>query len=59
MDKCPAVELEVPQYPPEKKKREKKIIAHGPSNMPVRVDMFLISKVLDLRVWHSSPRIPF
>jgi len=33
IDKCPAVELEVPRYPPEKKeKREKKMIAHGPSN---------------------------
>jgi len=28
---CPAVELGVPRYPPEKK-REKKMIAHGPSN---------------------------
>jgi len=38
MDKCPAVELGVPRYPPEKKRREKKrerkkkMIAHGPSN---------------------------
>ena len=35
MDKCPAVELGVPPYPPkkrEKKRREKKMIAHGPSN---------------------------
>ena len=33
MDKCPVVELGVPRYPPEKKKkREKKMIAHGPSN---------------------------
>ena len=32
MDKYPAVELGVPQYPPEKKRREKKMIAHGPSN---------------------------
>jgi len=31
MDKCPAVELGVPRYPPEKK-REKKMIDHGPSN---------------------------
>jgi len=30
MDKCPAVELGVPRYPPEKKRR--KMIAHGPSN---------------------------
>ena len=29
------------------------------SNMPVRVDKFLIFKVFDLRVWHSSPRTPF
>ena len=27
--------------------------------MPVRVDKFLISKVFDLKVWHSSPRFPF
>ena len=34
MDKCPAVELGVPRYPPEKKRKErkKKMIAHGPSN---------------------------
>jgi len=31
MDKCPEVELGVPRYPPGKK-REKKMIAHGPSN---------------------------
>ena len=30
MDKCPAVELGVPWYPPEKK--ENKMIAHGPFN---------------------------
>jgi len=30
MDKYPLVELGVPRYPPEKK--EKKMIAHGPSN---------------------------
>ena len=30
MDKCPAVELGVPRYP--LKKKEKKMIAHGPSN---------------------------
>jgi len=29
MDKCPAVELGVPRYPPEKKE---KMIAHGPFN---------------------------
>jgi len=29
MDKCPAVELGVPRYPPEKRE---KMIAHGPSN---------------------------
>jgi len=35
MDKCPVVELEVPRYPLEKKKRrekKEKMIAHGPSN---------------------------
>jgi len=39
MDKCPAVELGVPQYPPKEKKfmrwlkyDKKKMIAHGPSN---------------------------
>jgi len=31
MDKCPAVELGVPSYPP-KKREKKKMIAHGPSN---------------------------
>ena len=36
MDKYPTVELEVPRYPPEKRKdrekKRKKMIAHGPSN---------------------------
>ena len=32
MDKCPAVELGVPRYPLKKKRKEKKMIAHGPSN---------------------------
>jgi len=38
MDKCPAVELRVPRYPPKKKNYEmlkydkKKMIAHGSSN---------------------------
>jgi len=32
MDKCLAVELGVPQYPLKKKRREMKMIAHGPSN---------------------------
>ena len=32
MDMCPAVELGVPRYPPEKKEKRKKMIAHGPSN---------------------------
>jgi len=38
MDKCPAVELEVPRYPREKMRYDKnmikkeKMIAHGPSN---------------------------
>jgi len=35
MDKCPAVELGVPWYPPEKenkKEKKKEMIAHGPSN---------------------------
>ena len=32
MDKCPALELGVPRYPLNKKKRKKKMIAHGPSN---------------------------
>ena len=46
-----------------RKKREKKWYPMVPlisnSNMPVRVDKFLIFKVFDLRVWHSSPRISF
>jgi len=32
MDKCPAVELGVPRYPFKKKRKRKKMIAHGPSN---------------------------
>ena len=32
MDKCPAVDLGVPRYPLKKKREEKKMIAHGPSN---------------------------
>jgi hypothetical protein len=67
MDKCPAVELGVPRYPPKKKWDmikiwwKKKMIAHGPSNKQYasKSDKFLIFKIFDLRVWHSSPRIPF
>jgi hypothetical protein len=67
MDKCPEVELGVPQYPPEKKWDDKniygkkKMIAHGPSNKQYASKSWqvLIFKVFDLRVWHSSPRIPF
>ena len=32
MDKCPAVELEIPRYPLKKRERKKKMIAHGSSN---------------------------
>ena len=32
MDKCPVVELGVPRYPPKKRKKKEKMIAHGPSN---------------------------
>jgi len=32
MDKCQAVELGVPRYPLKKKRKKKKMIAHGPSN---------------------------
>ena len=34
MDKCPAVELGVPQYPlkKEEEKKKEKMIAHDPSN---------------------------
>jgi len=37
------------------------MIAHGPSNKQYasKSDKFLIFKIFDLRVWHSSPRIRF
>jgi len=37
MDKCPVVELGVPRYPPEKRR---KLMVPPISNMPARVDKF-------------------